>query len=166
MSIGQPELQNARPFLVITNAFGAACAYTRSIALRVPSPASNALGISMGHTSEQSLHIVHLSMSTKRGRWRTVTLKLPMSPSTFNTSDMVSTSMLMSRMHSTSFGEMMHVAQSPVGKVLSRRDMVPPTAGFSSIKYTRYPAAERSSAAWMPATPAPRTSTAPHGSCN
>jgi len=37
-------------------------------------------------------------------------------------------------MHSTSFGEMMQVAQSPVGKVLSSRVIAPPTAGLCSTR--------------------------------
>src|SRR3990172_6361921 len=66
-------------------------------------------------------------------------------------------------MHSTSFGEMMQVAQSPVGKVLSRRAMPPPIVGLSSIRKTRNPPAERSNEAWMPAIPPPHTSTDPQG---
>src|SRR5512138_2584534 len=55
----------------------------------------------------------------------------------------------------------MQVAQSPVGKVLSRRDMRPPMAGLCSTRWARNPAAARSNEAWIPATPPPRTSTAP-----
>ena len=68
------------------------------------------------------------------GRRWTSTLKAPASPSSDMTSDIVRTSMLWSRMHCTSLGEMMHVAQSPVGKVLSRRAMLPPIVGLSSTR--------------------------------
>ena len=131
--MGQPELHVARGRLSMKTALGTAWVDVRSITLRVPMPASNRLGISTGQTAVQSPQAVHLSTSTKRRRRRTVALKLPASPSSAITSAMVNTSTLSSRMHSTSLGEMMQVAQSPVGKVLSSRAMPPPTEGLCSI---------------------------------
>ena len=53
----------------------------------------------------------------------------------------------------------MHILQSRVGKVLSNWDMCPPMEGFLSTKYTLTPIPARSSAARMPAIPAPMITT-------
>ena len=42
-------------------------------------------------------------------------------------------------MQATTLGEMMQVAQSPVGNVLSSRAMLPPMVGLSSTRYTKKP---------------------------
>jgi hypothetical protein len=82
----------------------------------------------MGQTLLHSPQAVHLSMSIKRGRWRNVAVKLPASPVTAFTSVMVYRSMFRWRPASTSLGEMIHMEQSLVGKVLSNWDMTPPMA--------------------------------------
>jgi hypothetical protein len=62
-----------------------------------------------------------------------LTLKFPGEPSTDSRSAYVINSMFMCRPTSTSFGEMIHMAQSFVGKVLSSWDITPPMDGdFSS----------------------------------
>ena len=72
--------------------------------------------------------------------------------------------MLICRPTSTSLGEIIHIAQSLVGKVLSNWDMTPPMAELRSTKINVI-AAElaRSRAACIPAMPPPTTITAPVG---
>ena len=60
---------------------------------------------------------------------------------------------------STMRGVRMQAEQSMVGKVLSRRAMVPPMVVSRSTMVTLRPASARSRAVWMPATPPPITST-------
>ena len=77
---------------------------------------------------------VHLAVSIKRGRCRTRAVKRPGAPSSARTSAWVMISMLRCRPTSTSLGEMIHMAQSLVGKVLSNCDIRPPTADERSIR--------------------------------
>lgn len=64
-----------------------------------------------------------------RGRWRTVTVKFPASPSSPSTSARVINLMLKCRPHSISLGDRMHREQSLVGKVLFSWALTPPIAG-------------------------------------
>ncbi len=61
-------------------------------------------------------------------------MKFPASPVTFWTSVSVLSSMFRCRPTSTSLGEMIHIAQSQVGKVLSNCDMTPPIEGPFSTR--------------------------------
>ena len=63
-----------------------------------------------------------------------VTLKFPLEPSTVSTSAQVIRLMFRCRPTSTSLGEIIHMAQSLVGKVLSNSLMTPPMAGELSTK--------------------------------
>jgi len=63
-----------------------------------------------------------------------VALKFPGFPSSFSSFARVRISTLRFRAHSTSFGETMQVAQSPVGKVLSRWAIIPPMAAEFSTR--------------------------------
>jgi hypothetical protein len=81
-----------------------------------------------------SPQLVHLAVSMKRGRWRTRAVKCPGPPSSDWTSAWVMISMLRCRPTSTSLGEMIHIAQSLVGKVLSNCDIRPPTADERSTR--------------------------------
>jgi len=65
-----------------------------------------------------------------------VTVKLPGSPEIFWISVRVCSSMLLCRPTSTSFGEIIHMEQSLVGKVLSNCAMAPPIAGLFSTRWT------------------------------
>ena len=62
------------------------------------------------------------------------TSKFPASPLTLSTSDRVKSSMLRCRPTSTSLGEIIHMAQSLVGKVLSNWDIKPPIEEDLSTK--------------------------------
>jgi hypothetical protein len=63
-----------------------------------------------------------------------VTLKFPSVPSTLSTSAQVIRLMLRCRPTSTSLGEIIHIAQSLVGNVLSSSLITPPMADdFSTI---------------------------------
>ncbi len=53
----------------------------------------------------------------------------------------------------------MQIEQSTVGKVLSRRAIMPPTEGLFSTSTTSNPPSAQSSAACIPATPPPMTNT-------
>ena len=75
-----------------------------------------------------SPQLVHLLMSMKRGRCRTFAVNRPGPPSSDKTSAPVMISTLRCRPTSTSLGEMIHMAQSLVGKVLSSWDINPPIA--------------------------------------
>ncbi len=57
------------------------------------------------------------------------------------------------------FGVQMQAEQSMVGKVLSSFTILPPMEGLRSTRVTGKPASATSIAAWMPAMPAPTTST-------
>jgi hypothetical protein len=63
-------------------------------------------------------------------------LKCPGFPSRESSSVWVRSSMFRCRPTSTSFGEMIHMAQSLVGKVLSSWAMSPPMAEDRSTRYT------------------------------
>src|SRR3990172_9068222 len=89
------------------------------------------------------------------------TRKLPASPSTPSTSEYMRSFMLGWRPTPTILGLMVHMAQSPVGKVLSRRTMLPPMEGWRSTRYTLKPLSARSRLACIPAIPAPMTRTEP-----
>ena len=69
------------------------------------------------------------------------------------------------RLLSTMRGEIMHMAQSPVGNVLSSRAIVPPMDGSSLTMWTSRPLLARSRAACIPPIPEPTTSTEPVLSC-
>src|SRR5208337_5015240 len=92
-----------------------------------------------------------------------VTRKCPALPSTFSTSERVWTRIFACLWISTILGERMHMEQSLVGNVLSSCAMCPPIVGSRSIRWTMIPWFARSSAAWMPETPAPMTTTSPMG---
>ena len=62
------------------------------------------------------------------------TVKLPASPSMAVTEARVRSSMFRCRPTSTSLGEIIHMEQSLVGKVLSSCAMEPPMAGLFSIR--------------------------------
>ena len=85
-----------------------------------------------GQFSMQAPHPVHRSMLMLRARFLTLTLKLPGFPSTASRSAYVINSIFRCRPTSTSLGEMIHMAQSLVGKVLSSWDMTPPMEGLFS----------------------------------
>lgn len=89
-----------------------------------------------GQFSTHAPQPVQRSMSIVRAFFLTLTLKLPGSPSTASRSAYVINSMFKCRPTSTSLGEMIHIAQSLVGKVLSNCDMIPPIEGDFSSKYT------------------------------
>ena len=107
------------------------------MALRLDSPSSNSSSVLAGHFSAHSPQAMHLSMSTYLGADFTVAVKSPSSPSRERTSDRVKTSMFSCRPTSTSLGEMIHIEQSLVGKVLSSWAMVPPMAGERSTRWTK-----------------------------
>src|SRR5512137_2459242 len=112
--------------LSMTRVLGTACGNRQKIALRTVRPCSYSLMIFLGHLVSHTPHPVHFSGSTYRGCCLTLTLKLPGAPSTAITSESVSTSMFRCRPTSTILGEIIHMEQSPVGKVLSSITMVPP----------------------------------------
>jgi hypothetical protein len=87
---------------------------------------SYSLGRRMGQTSAQSPQPVHFAGSMNRGCLWIWTLKRPASPSMDSTWEQVISSILLCRPTSTSTGEMIHIAQSLVGKVLSNWAMTPP----------------------------------------
>jgi len=88
----------------------------------------------MGHAAAQSPQPVHLLVSTNRARWRSRTVKSPGWPLMLSTSVIVRMSMLRWRPVSTNLGDMMHIAQSLVGNVLSSWAIVPPMAGPESVR--------------------------------
>ena len=85
----------------------------------------------------------------------------PGSPSAASNSAFVMMSMFGCLSQSTSRGEMVHIAQSFVGNVLSSCAMRPPMPPERSMRWTLNPASARSSDACMPAIPPPTTATAP-----
>lgn len=82
-------------------------------------PQLNSLEAVRGHTEAHWPQPVHLSLSIYLGWDRRLAVKLPASPSMASTSVFVMILMFICRPTSTSFGEMTHIAQSLVGKVLS-----------------------------------------------
>jgi hypothetical protein len=82
-----------------------------------------------GQASTQAPHPVQRSISMLRARFFTLTVKFPEDPSTDSKSAYVIISMFRCRPTSTSFGEMIHMAQSLVGKVLSNCAITPPIDG-------------------------------------
>ena len=66
----------------------------------------------------------------------TLTWKFPFSPLMVSTSASVMRLMLMCRPTSTSLGEIIHMAHSLVGKVLSSWAMIPPIPGDLSTRCT------------------------------
>ena len=75
--------------------------------------------VSIGHFWAQLPQPVHFEASTLSALCLPVTVKLPSCPSTLTMSAFVIRSMLWCLPVATSFGAMMHMAQSFVGKVLS-----------------------------------------------
>ena len=116
---------------------------------------------STGHFWEHMPHPVHSSSSTRLGFFVSVTVKFPTSPSTDDKSALVTISMFSCRPTSTSFGAMMHIEQSLVGKVLSSWAMAPPMVGLLSTRYTLKPDSARSREDCIPEMPPPTTITAP-----
>src|SRR4030042_5386499 len=104
------------------------------IALRVESKALNSSGRMIGQAVAQSPQPVHLAMSTNRACLRRLTLKFPGSPEILSTSVAVRIPMLRWRPASTNFGEIIHIEQSLVGKVLSNWAITPPIAGDDSTR--------------------------------
>ena len=66
-----------------------------------------------------------------------MTLKFPFTPETLSTSAQVIRLMFGCRPTSTSLGEIIHMAQSLVGKVLSSSLITPPMAEDFSVRCTR-----------------------------
>ena len=148
-------------FASMARVFGTAWGKREKIALRWPSCWSNSLGTFLGHFASQSPHPVHFVGSTYRGAILTLTVKSPAWPETDVTSASVWILMLRCRPTSTILGEIMHMAQSPVGKVLSSITMVPPTEVSFWTICTLKPLSARSSAACMPPMPPPTIRTEP-----
>src|SRR4030042_2692628 len=130
---------------------GTACGNGMYIAFLWPNPRSNSLSILTGQTSAHRPHPTHLSSCTYLALRLTLTSKLPMNPLTSSTSEYESNVMFGFLESSTILGASMHIAQSPVGKVLSSCAMTPPMLGCFSTRYTLNPMLARSNAAWMPA---------------
>ena len=126
--------QGAFPRLVMAYPPGMAWGYLLKAALRLDKPSSYSLGSSMGQTLLHSPQLVHLDKSTKRGCRRSRALKTPGSPSRARTSVLVNISIFRCRPTSTSLGEIIHMAQSLVGKVLSNWDINPPIAEDCSTR--------------------------------
>src|SRR5512141_812149 len=99
------------------------------MALRLFSRALNSLGRVIGQAVAQSPQAVHFARSTKRARLRTRTEKFPGSPEMPSTSVAVNTLMFRLQPASTNLGEITHMEQSLVGKVLSSWAITPPIAG-------------------------------------
>jgi hypothetical protein len=87
-----------------------------------------------GQCLAQSPHPVHASISMYRGFFVSVTLKLPGSPSILLISLSGFRFIFLCRPTSTSLGEITHMVQSLVGKVLSRRAIRPPIVGDFSTR--------------------------------
>ena len=98
------------------------------------SPSLYSSSTRLGHFSVHVPQAIHFSISTNRGCLRISSSKFPASPVMDVTSERVISSMLRCRPTSTSLGEMIHMAQSLVGKVLSNWDMTPPMAGDRSTR--------------------------------
>ncbi len=129
-------LQGAVPRLLMAKAPGMAWGYFLKTALRVDRPLSCSFGTSIGQTFVHSPQLVHFERSTYLASWRIFALKFPGSPSNSKISVPVLSSMFKCRPTSTSLGEITHMAQSLVGKVLSSWDMRPPMAEDFSRRYT------------------------------
>ncbi len=87
-----------------------------------------------GQLSTQIPQPVQRSARMLRARLRIRTLRSPGGPSTDSRSAYVINSMFGCRPTSTSLGEMIHMAQSWVGKVLSSWAMAPPMEGLLSSR--------------------------------
>ena len=118
----------------IANARGTACAYSIYVALRSLSPLFIVLTAATGQCLAQSPHPVQASGSMYRGFFVSVTLKSPGSPSILLISLFGFRFMFICRPTSTSLGEITHMVQSLVGKVLSSRAMRPPIVGDFSTR--------------------------------
>src|SRR4030067_3141942 len=119
------------------------------MAVLFPSISSNQLGTSTGQALTQAAQEVHLSF-TKRALLRTFTLKFPIYPSTFSTSERVKVWIFLRCPTETILGVRMQAEQSKVGKVLSNWAMCPPIDGSRSTSSTRGPASANSSPARLP----------------
>src|SRR4030042_3670427 len=106
------------------------------MAFRLSRPELKSFFTSLGHFDAQTPQPTHLSSSTYRGRFITLTFRFPSSPWIPSTSAQVISRILRCCPHSTSFGLRMHIEQSFVGKVLSNWGIVPPMAGDLSTRYT------------------------------
>jgi hypothetical protein len=131
---GHAVLHGAVPLLLIPYAPGIAWAYCLNMAFLFERPLSYSLGSSIGQTLAQSPQLVHFERSTYRGFCLIFAVKFPGSPSSERSSVFVRSSMLRCRPTSTSLGEMTHIAQSLVGKVLSSWDIMPPIAADFSTR--------------------------------
>ncbi len=118
-------------------------------------------GKDTGHTSTQSPQPVHLDSLIYRGVLCRVILKFPAVPVTFKISAHVIRFIFRCRPTSTSLGDIIHIAQSLVGNVLSSWLIAPPIAEDFSTRWTRYPESARSRAACIPEIPPPNTRTLP-----
>jgi len=87
-----------------------------------------------GQFSTQLPQPVQRSILILRGRFLTFTLKFPADPSTDSRSAYVIISIFRCRPTSTSFGEIIHMAQSLVGNVLSSWAITPPMDGDFSTR--------------------------------
>jgi hypothetical protein len=101
--------------------------------LSYPSEVEPAIFVT-GQFSTQLPQPVQMSVLTLRARLFTLTLNFPAEPSTDSMSAYVSISIFKCRPTSTSLGEIIHMAQSLVGNVLSSWDMTPPMEGDFSIR--------------------------------
>src|SRR4030067_980061 len=113
------------------------------MALRTFVPSLYSSEASMGHFWAQLPQPVHFLGSTLNDCCLMVTLKLPTSPSSFAILAFVIRSMLWCLPVAPSFGAMMHMAQSLVGKVLSSCAITPPMLGCFSTRETLYPGSAR-----------------------
>src|SRR4030042_3285950 len=146
MCAGQAALQGDVPLLSMDMALGIACGYLLNIAFRVASPSSNSLATLTGHTATQSPQELHLVGSINLGFLWIRALKSPSWPSSASSSALVIISMLGCLPTSISLGEIMHMEQSLVGKVLSNWAILPPMDVASSTRYTLKPELARSKA--------------------
>ncbi len=97
---------------------GMAWAYFLYAAFLSDRPSSYSLGRSTGQTLIHSPQLVHFERSIKRGSWRIRAVKRPALPLRSKSSVFVRSSIFRCRPTSTSFGEIIHMAQSLVGKGL------------------------------------------------
>src|SRR4030042_2727920 len=117
----------------MTGNLGTACGKGVYTPLRLPIPASKTSSTTfLGHFSQHTPHPVHKSWSIKRARFRMVTVKFPIYPSTFSTSLQVNKVIFLWLPTSNILGVRMHAEQSRVGKVLSNCAMCPPMDGSRS----------------------------------
>src|SRR3989337_2092329 len=115
-------------------------------------------GVLAGQASVHRLQPMHASV-TYRGFVRTVRVNFPGVRTASLTSAYVRRSTFGWLNTSFILGDRVHIAQSRVGNVLSKRAMFPPIVGPFSMRVTLWPRLPRRIEAWIPAIPAPITAT-------